>query len=358
MPNKKKGKNTDDIWESIVLNQGSVQHLSFLNENEKEVFKTFTEISPLATMSKKYNFVYKTVNLLNSKYYIGVHSTNNLDDGYIGCGVTSQSYAKSSKEYGLKSAFINAVVKYGYGNFKREILSFTKTIEEALEIEELIVDRNFVDNPNTYNTAIGGKQGKKYTTTFEVDECIFQDYMNGMSKKEISNKYNIGLTLIWRIIKNKDKSLKIINTNYNKNKRNNIEKWVSENGEEYLRKYINWEITWVQLNKILPFDLRFFNLIKNVKRNKKYVCIHNGEDIFFDTENEISDILGVRLFRTGFIKVIEGKTTHYKNYKFRKSNLRDFKEPNYDEIIRKFIIDMSESLKNLKFNTNRGVIKN
>ena len=52
MPNKKKGKNTDDIWESIVLNQGSVQHLSFLNENEKEVFKTFTEISPLAIIQQ------------------------------------------------------------------------------------------------------------------------------------------------------------------------------------------------------------------------------------------------------------------------------------------------------------------
>lgn len=47
-----KGKNTDDIWESIILNQGSVQHLSFLNENEKEVFKTFTEISPLAIIQQ------------------------------------------------------------------------------------------------------------------------------------------------------------------------------------------------------------------------------------------------------------------------------------------------------------------
>ena len=312
----------------------------------------------LAIMSKKYNFVYKTTNLINGKCYIGVHSTNNINDGYIGCGVTSQKYAEASKKYGLKSVFINAVVKYGYKNFKRDILIFTKTKEEALEIEELIVDRNFVDNTNTYNTAIGGKQGKKYTTTSEVDNHIFQDYMNGMSKKEIANKYNIGLTLIWRIIKNKDKSLKIINVDYNKNKRNNIEKWVIENAKEYLKKYINWEINWVQLNKALPFDLRFFNLIENVKRNKKYVCIHNGVNIFFDTEKEISDILGVKLFRTGFIKVIEGKTTHYKNYKFRKSDLKDFEEPNYDEIIRKFIINMGESLKNLKFNTNRGITKN
>lgn len=40
----KKGKNTDAIWESIILNEGSVQHLPFLSEFEKDVFKTFKEI--------------------------------------------------------------------------------------------------------------------------------------------------------------------------------------------------------------------------------------------------------------------------------------------------------------------------
>lgn len=42
----KKGKNTDEIWESILKNSGSVQHLDFLDDNEKDVFKTFAEISP------------------------------------------------------------------------------------------------------------------------------------------------------------------------------------------------------------------------------------------------------------------------------------------------------------------------
>lgn len=41
-----KGKNTFDIWESIRLKGGSVQHLDFLSQTEKDVFKTFKEISP------------------------------------------------------------------------------------------------------------------------------------------------------------------------------------------------------------------------------------------------------------------------------------------------------------------------
>ncbi len=42
---KEKGKNTDEVWRHIMLNQGSVQQLTFLTEHEKEVFKTFKEIS-------------------------------------------------------------------------------------------------------------------------------------------------------------------------------------------------------------------------------------------------------------------------------------------------------------------------
>ena len=40
-----KGRNTEDVWRNIMLNQGSVQHLDFLSDREKEVFKTFKEIS-------------------------------------------------------------------------------------------------------------------------------------------------------------------------------------------------------------------------------------------------------------------------------------------------------------------------
>lgn len=40
-----KGKDTDEVWKSILETGGSVQHLSFLSEDEKGVFKTFGEIT-------------------------------------------------------------------------------------------------------------------------------------------------------------------------------------------------------------------------------------------------------------------------------------------------------------------------
>jgi ribonucleoside-diphosphate reductase alpha chain len=39
-----KGKNTDAVWSSILKKEGSVQHLDFLSEDEKGVFKTAFEI--------------------------------------------------------------------------------------------------------------------------------------------------------------------------------------------------------------------------------------------------------------------------------------------------------------------------
>lgn len=43
---EKYGKNDDETWTSIRKKDGSVQHLDFLTDNEKEVFKTFGEIDP------------------------------------------------------------------------------------------------------------------------------------------------------------------------------------------------------------------------------------------------------------------------------------------------------------------------
>jgi ribonucleoside-diphosphate reductase alpha chain len=43
---EEKGKNTTDVWDSIKVADGSIQHLDFLTQEEKNVFKTFSEINP------------------------------------------------------------------------------------------------------------------------------------------------------------------------------------------------------------------------------------------------------------------------------------------------------------------------
>ncbi len=49
---EEKGKNTKEVWESIRNKDGSVQHLKFLSDHEKEVFKTFSEIDQIAVIDQ------------------------------------------------------------------------------------------------------------------------------------------------------------------------------------------------------------------------------------------------------------------------------------------------------------------
>lgn len=87
--------------------------------------------------------IYKTTNLLNSKYYIGCHQTNNLDDGYLGSGKW------------LK----HAIKKYGKESFKYEILYFLPSKEEMFALERTIVNETLVKDPLSYNLKIGGSGG-------------------------------------------------------------------------------------------------------------------------------------------------------------------------------------------------------
>lgn len=93
-----------------------------------------------------YHYVYKTTNLINGKIYIGIHSTEDLDDGYIGSGV----------------AFRHAVNKYGKENFHKEIIHECSTREEASIIEATLVTESFCLKSTNYNMRTGGDECYAY----------------------------------------------------------------------------------------------------------------------------------------------------------------------------------------------------
>jgi len=78
-----KGKNTEDIWSSITTNEGSVQHLNFLDDHEKMVFKTAQEIDQrwiidLAAERQEYVCQAQSINLflpgnVSKKYLHEMH---------------------------------------------------------------------------------------------------------------------------------------------------------------------------------------------------------------------------------------------------------------------------------------------
>ena len=92
---------------------------------------------------KKFHFIYKTTNLLNNMSYIGMHSTSNLKDGYIGSGTRLR--------YSIR--------KYGITNFKFEILEFLPNRESLKEREKELVNEEFLNNEQCYNLKPGGLGG-------------------------------------------------------------------------------------------------------------------------------------------------------------------------------------------------------
>lgn len=79
--------------------------------------------------------------MLNGKIYVGVHRTNDLDDGYLGSG-------KKIKQ---------SIDLLGVENFKREVLHFCSSEDEMFAKEAEIVNREFVRRSDTYNMTLGGK---------------------------------------------------------------------------------------------------------------------------------------------------------------------------------------------------------
>ena len=68
------GKNTTEVWDSIIKNNGSIQHLDFLSDTDKSVFLTFAEISPkdiidLAADRQVYIDMGQSLNLVFRKNY-------------------------------------------------------------------------------------------------------------------------------------------------------------------------------------------------------------------------------------------------------------------------------------------------
>jgi ribonucleoside-diphosphate reductase alpha chain len=49
---RERGKDTDEVWQSIAAHDGSVQHLDFLSDEERDTFKTFSEISQMTLVQQ------------------------------------------------------------------------------------------------------------------------------------------------------------------------------------------------------------------------------------------------------------------------------------------------------------------
>ena len=109
----------------------------------------------------KHHIFYFLILIIDSKYkgiYAGIHSTNNIDDNYLGSG-----------------AHISELKKiYGYKNFIKFNIKFFENRQQALEYEKKIVNKEWIKSEYTLNKVIGGKgsinnNNEKYTPEQKIE---------------------------------------------------------------------------------------------------------------------------------------------------------------------------------------------
>jgi len=89
----------------------------------------------------EYHYIYKTTNILNNKFYIGMHSTNDLNDGYVGSG----------------RRLWRSINKHGKENHITEILEYLPDRESLRYREKEIVNKELINEYLCINLTIGGQ---------------------------------------------------------------------------------------------------------------------------------------------------------------------------------------------------------
>lgn len=161
-------------------------------------------------MEKETNYkyiVYCTTNLVNNMIYVGVHKTKdpNVFDGYIGNGIyITQPY---TYQYG-KTKFQQAVKEFGVKNFRRHVLQIFDDEMSAYDLEEEIVNENFLKRSDVYNMILGGYTG--IYSTYKVKTYQYDSKGNFIAEYssilEAASKMKVDHSAIEHAIKRKTKS--------------------------------------------------------------------------------------------------------------------------------------------------------
>lgn len=95
----------------------------------------------MAKQSQAYHFIYKTTCLVTGRYYIGMHSTSNLDDNYLGSG----------------KKLWHSINYHGKENHKKEILEFLPDRKSLAAREMEIVNEDLLTDSMCMNLVPGGQ---------------------------------------------------------------------------------------------------------------------------------------------------------------------------------------------------------
>lgn len=113
------------------------------------------------------HYLYKTTCVITGRYYIGMHSTTNLNDGYMGSG--------KRLRYSIR--------KYGKENHIKEILEFFDSRELLVEAEKTAITTDMLCDKMCMNIMSGGTGGDTFSYMSDEKKKIILDNLRFHSKE-------------------------------------------------------------------------------------------------------------------------------------------------------------------------------
>lgn len=97
----------------------------------------------MARKKSNIHYIYKTTCNVTGRWYVGMHSTTNIEDGYMGSGTMLR----------------HSIRKYGVENHTKEILEYLPNREKLILREKEIVNKELISDGKCMNLKEGGNGG-------------------------------------------------------------------------------------------------------------------------------------------------------------------------------------------------------
>lgn len=211
----------------------------------------------------KYHYIYKTTCKVTNRFYVGMHSTNNLEDGYLGSGLRLR----------------RSLYKHGKENHVLEILEHYDSQESLAKREAELVNDDLLKDPLCMNLKPGGfggwpdessetkklwgsRGGKSLSNRLKEDPNLFRKYSETrIRENQIKHSLGILRAPSWIGKKHKKESkdkIGLANSKHQKGESN------SQFGTVWITNGI--ESRKINKHKSLPTNWKYGRIIKNTQK--------------------------------------------------------------------------------------------
>ncbi len=221
-------------------------------------------------ISENFYTIYKITNKTNGKFYIGLHETKDLLDGYMGSG----------------NEIKDEIYRIGEHNFFKEILYVFNNRQDMINKEGEIVNAEFVLREDTYNVVRGGTSANKNLCTNLIEESEEYNYFKNYDIDKLQSIMNYISTVIndKNIIENKKKYKKIPFSKIAKEYHELWEKCKLENNIDLLNEY----------NEQMEYLISICDLLKDILEYEtiEYIKTNQYKESF--VKKQLSNYIGIK----------------------------------------------------------------